>query len=176
MLRSIWKALGIDPFCTWFRVFEWTPGTDGKGNPHVHIWVFCPFLNIPELRRCWRDALAAAGFPLIEDEQLIIDVRHAHGKSVAEELIKYLTKDILPDGSQVDPATYARVYEAFDGKRVTQASRGFLARAGKSKARCTCGAESCFDVRLRRAISATPERPGLAAQRGATLRKVACGP
>jgi hypothetical protein len=33
MLRARWKTLGIDQFCKWFRVYEWTPGTDGKGHP-----------------------------------------------------------------------------------------------------------------------------------------------
>jgi hypothetical protein len=47
----------------WFRTFEWTPGSDGRGHPHFHFWLLSPYLDVAFLRQAWAQALHTAGFP-----------------------------------------------------------------------------------------------------------------
>lgn len=65
------------------------------------------------------------------------------GEDAANEVIKYLTKDILPDRSLVDPAVYSDLCKMLDGKRVTQPSAGFF-RGIDARATCECGASGAF--------------------------------
>jgi hypothetical protein len=46
-------------------------------------------------------------------------------------------------GSLVPAETFARLYEALDGKRITQPSAGFFKGIDPS-AKCRCGAIGCF--------------------------------
>ncbi|HKO46263.1 MAG TPA: hypothetical protein VJV79_00985 [Polyangiaceae bacterium] len=123
----------------WFRVFEWTPGkTDNFGHPHLHIWIFSPFLPRDEIERWWREAL----FEQTNDasvERVIVDIREVHGEGAEHELIKYLTKDITATGEKVAPEIYAQVYIALDGHRSTQTSRGFMGKGKLEKRACDCG-------------------------------------
>jgi hypothetical protein len=74
----------------------------------------------------------------------VLDLREVRdGIGVANEVIKYLTKDILPDRQLVDPAVFGVVYEALDGRRTTQPSSGFF-RGISTKAVCECGASGAF--------------------------------
>jgi len=140
----------------WFRVFEWTPGGDQLGHPHVHVWLFCPFLPRQLLREWWRLALASAGCQLKADDPLVVDIRKiVDADGGARELIKYLTKDITSDGHKLDARLYAEVYKALDGRRVTQASKGFMARAESEARRCECGTDLPLSVRRVRAEAAT---------------------
>src|SRR5690606_1017240 len=66
----------------------------------------------------------------------------------ARELIKYLTKDILPSGDLVSPKVFSELYIALDGKRVTQCSAGFFKGLDRS-AECSCGAVGCLRRTLR---------------------------
>jgi hypothetical protein len=126
---------GEDGARSWwyFRRFEWTPGTDGQGHPHFHLWLLCPYLPRDTVRQWWVDALRAAKkadgsrayAPGELDTVLTPDVRECHG-DVSRELIKYITKD-WHEGKRLAPHVYARVFEALDGRRLTQASRGFMA-------------------------------------------------
>lgn len=137
------------------RVLEWTAGSDSLGHPHLHVWVFSPFLP-QELASCWwRDALEKAGLALGEQEELLdVDIRGVSDIDVANKLIKYICKDIGSDGSYVVPEVYAKVYATLDARRAVQSSRGFLGR-GDVPATCThCGALSSRRVRLRPVVSA----------------------
>jgi len=128
----------------WFRTFEWTPGRDRLGHPHFHFWLLCPFLDVEFLRRAWRQALCNAGFPAIAVENVVVDLRRVHdGEGAANEVIKYLTKDILPDRQLVDPEVFATVYAALDDRRTTQPSSGFF-RGIDARASCECGALGQF--------------------------------
>ena len=148
----------------WYAAHEWTPGEDGLGHPHLHVWLLCPWLDRDFLVERWRVALAAEGFCWGEDERPILDVRAARGRdgrtddSVANELIKYLTKDLVETKSEhganrlVDPAVYARMYQLYDGKRRSQGSKGFTALADENVAKatcCSCGACG-FEVTFKR--------------------------
>jgi len=46
---------------TYFRGFEWTAGADGCGHPHLHVWMFSPFLPVELLRYFWAVALQEQG-------------------------------------------------------------------------------------------------------------------
>ncbi|MEO7034460.1 MAG: hypothetical protein ABI548_11200 [Polyangiaceae bacterium] len=132
----------------WFRVFEWTPGDDDRGHPHIHAWLFSPFLPIEQLREWWSAALRDVGCPLSAEQNAIIHIEQIRDEDGgARELIKYLTKDITAGGERVSPTLYAEVYMALDGRRVTQASKGFMGRAEREGRRCECGADLRLDVR-----------------------------
>lgn len=121
-----------------FRVFEWTPGDDDRGHPHLHVWLLCPYLDRNKLQRWWGEALAS----LTGDAtslRAVIHIEEVSGHDVDQELIKYLTKDITSDGAKLAPELYAQVYEALDERRSTQASKGFMARADETKPVCECG-------------------------------------
>lgn len=154
------RARGVEVH--WYAAQEWTPGEDGLGHPHVHVWVLCPWLDRAWLVERWTAAIAAEGHVWEEGETAILDVRAAKGRngktddSVADELIKYLTKDLEETKSEhgrnrlVDPDVYARMYQLYDGARRCQGSKGFVALAEENVAPsscCSCGACG-FDVKF----------------------------
>jgi hypothetical protein len=138
----------------WHRSFEWTPGADGGGHPHFHVWMLCPFLPHETIVRWWRRALARVDLRV--DGPLIVDIREVVTRP--HELVRELVKgggnnlrivgtggdvvyrycegwtivDIDQTGKRDAPARItsdvgARLYEALDGgRRLTQAARGFL--------------------------------------------------
>ena len=60
-------------------------------------------------------------------DNVIVDVRACKpGRGSLEEVIKYLFKDTVSGGAKLSPDLWAQVYEAFDGKRTTQSSRGLM--------------------------------------------------
>ncbi len=150
----------------WIAVNEWTPGSDGKGHPHVHLWHFGAFLPHEWLRDQWAECLRAADKAIerhareLEDrgEQFrpIVDVRAVRHGFVDEatgaggrtgkrvkidaEIYKYLTKDWADTDAnrRVDPAVYAEVYAAFAGKRMRQSSAGFKDWALPKHRECPC--------------------------------------
>ena len=134
----------------WYRSFEWTPGADGLGHPHFHLWIFCPYLPIEDVREWWRDALAGVG---IIAPTVIVDIRAAErswgdsiraevtkgtitttrhdGERVTEYINKFSIVDLLePDEEghrgRVPASTIARLYEALDGKRMVATSPRLL--------------------------------------------------
>lgn len=143
--RALESQLGpLHRHVAWFRTFEWTSGADGKGHPHFHVWFLGPFLDQQFLKSIWRAALAASGYDRIALAVVIVDIRKVQdAKGAALEVIKYLTKDVMPDRSLVDSAVFARLYETVDGRRITQASAGFFKNVS-SDAKCSCGAMGCF--------------------------------
>lgn len=146
LLNDYFRELDIKS-AEYFRVFEWTPGDDAHGHPHLHVWLFCPFLDHGLLRDWWSASLVAAGCPLELAQQCIVDIREVSGADGgARELIKYLTKDITAKGKKLEPELYAQVYMALDGRRITQASKGFMARAQHAGRVCECGAELPLSV------------------------------
>jgi hypothetical protein len=137
LLNDHWKAHGVKS-AEWFRVVEWTPGSaDDGGHPHLHVWLLSPFLPRDDIERWWRQALIEQTGVVVP--HVIIDIREVDGLGVELELVKYLTKDILPNREKVAPEIYAEVYKALDDKRISQASKGFMARAKQEARRCECG-------------------------------------
>lgn len=133
---------------TYLLVFEWTPGKDdGKGHPHLHVWMFSRYLDNKELLHpLWtrayyevRRAAVPCG-PIEEIPLLVPDVRAAD-HDVDRELIKYLTKDweVSEQGAKrAEPEVFAQVYACLDGKRLKQSSAGF-AKWGVEQAKiCPC--------------------------------------
>ena len=128
----------------WFRTFEWTPGSDGKGHPHFHIWLLCPYVDKQLLDRSWKLALRTAGFPKETVETVITHIQIVDdGEGAAREVIKYLTKDILPNQQLVEPHVFGLVYQVLDGRRTTQASSRFFSGID-DRAECECGATGAF--------------------------------
>jgi hypothetical protein len=134
----------------WLRNIEWTPGSDGRGHPHIHVWFFGPFLPQGLLQAWWVEALADVGYHAEELEHVLPHVIAMRGtERDAHEVIKYIVKDIVADGSKVSPQVFAEVYKSLDGVRTTQGARGFLKLADRPEGRaCACGALGCFTVRI----------------------------
>ncbi len=136
----------------WYAAHEWTEGADGSGHPHLHIWLLCPFIDRGWLVGAWRAAIARVGHSWGNGEVPIVDLRMARGRDgrtgdgCANELIKYMTKD-LKDGTRghVAPAMYARAYVLYDGRRRLQGSRGFIALADDACKCPDCGEAHGFD-------------------------------
>lgn len=127
----------------WLRAFENEVGDDGHGHPHFHVWMFAPWLDHHDVREFWRFALQHAGFPIGDDDALVVDLRAIRGKDgAAQEIIKYLTKDVTSGGTLVAPEFYGRMYAALDGARTMQSSRGFIAKGDSSPACPHCQAKA----------------------------------
>ncbi len=134
-------------FVHYVRVLEWTPGADKLGHPHLHFWLFAPYIEKDTLRRMWDSALHRA-CPELEPGGFV-DVRAVHqgdvddghgGKSsVASELIKYLVKDWHKGGCLVDAETFAQVYAELSICRIRQSSKGLGDFAAAKETVCpTC--------------------------------------
>lgn len=46
------------------RAFEWTPGKDGLGHPHFHVWTLCPWVSADMIAGMWTEALLEVGVPV----------------------------------------------------------------------------------------------------------------
>jgi replication protein len=151
------KAGAAKRHVAWLRNFEWTPGrSDQMGHPHFHIWLLCPYIDDKVIRRFWRSALRTVGYSRESTGWCIVKIKKVWSPDgAARELIKYMTKDILPDRSHVTADVFARVYERLDGRRLMQSSAGFFAGLDQ-RPRCECGAVGCF-----RRSSTPPAVPAL---------------
>lgn len=206
------------PFFAYCRASEWTPGADGMGHPHTHMWNHGPFVpehdyhdrpngmkiqcetkilrararragtpppkpcdccrkfggrTKPGIRSWWARALTrATGIPW-DPEQIAMRigtlddykrasfefVRELHkpdplktsprlrrGPAPGAALIDYtepwsfgmLDRDTLAACSE---RVLAAVYIGFEGRRLTQASRGFMRRAAQPPSCRCCGVE-----------------------------------
>ncbi len=69
--RAAMKSRGRGDHLTtkWDRFFEWTPGRDGSGHPHFHVWAFSPFLCRLEVAEWWTAALRDSGIPVRTHEE-----------------------------------------------------------------------------------------------------------
>jgi hypothetical protein len=150
--QKSWRELpgshGVKP--AFHRSFEWTPGNDGLGHPHFHVWLLCPFLPYKDARAVWRTALEHAGMVLDDDEPTIIHISEVRTRPAefghellkgadavrfakldigGEDVFEYATGwsivDVARDG-RVDPTVERDLYITLEGRRLTQGSRGFL--------------------------------------------------
>ena len=144
--------LALFDVLSYFRVIEWTPGADGLGHPHAHVWLFSQYLDQAWLERLWREAwihvqrerLHAGKEPKhgpIQECKTIVHIE-ASREGVERELVKYLTKDwdIGDNGkaSRVNPEVFAQVYAYLDGKRRRQSSAAFSMWAVDQWRACEC--------------------------------------
>ncbi len=154
------------------RAFEWTPGDDGLGHPHFHVWMLAPFIPAMALVAMWRAALIAVGVPIAPDAHVTIEIQRFEdfdGAAVGE-LVKGGSRKALEwsrlykrgpknafeyaDGWTIKialetarPDVVASLYMALEGARLTQASRGFF-EADEPAACETCKAQGCWHVRF----------------------------
>ncbi|HEY0465615.1 MAG TPA: hypothetical protein VGC79_15485 [Polyangiaceae bacterium] len=107
---------------------EWTPGSDGLGHPHLHVWLFSPFVDREQIEALWMKAYNDVTGQAVST--LIVDVRKASDDAAgaAAELCKYLVKDWEVDAGAMRPArveVFAQAFAELDGKRLRQTSAGF---------------------------------------------------
>jgi len=186
------------------RAFEWTPGADGAGHPHFHVYVWSVYLPKERVAEWWADALRAVGWPVektivgwackkgvvvpVYGDKIRIDVRvlHDFDLAAARELIKggrrqalTLSRVEYKEGPGLDafdyadgwtigdivdacpPAVVARLYMALEGRRLSQASRGFFVEDPPAECPCCGGVDFEVSFKLRplaRAVEASPGR------------------
>lgn len=75
----------------YWRAFEWTPGADGKGHPHFHVWMLSPFLPVKKLLQWWKKGLEKAGYDVTPESYVRIDIRMIRTPSgdFGRELFKF---------------------------------------------------------------------------------------
>lgn len=94
-------------------------------------------------------------------EHLIVNIKPVGDPhEAANELIKYMLKDITASGAKLDPALFARVYEALAKRRMRQPSRGFMGLDEKVKPCCECGAVLPKRVRVVSNSETKPKKDG----------------
>ena len=72
----------------WHAAFEITPGSDGLGHPHFHVWLISPWLDQENIRRWWALALRKQGLD-VEPLELIKPVlREVRCSSIVNEVYK----------------------------------------------------------------------------------------
>ena len=136
---SLWDCF------TYLRVLEWTPGADGDGHPHFHVWMFSRFLDRELVKALWERAYyevrrSQLAIGPIQEVSLVVDLRKADSDP-GRELIKYLTKDweINERGARrASPAVFSSVYARLDGKRLRQSSARFADWAVNKFNACPC--------------------------------------
>lgn len=57
------------------RAFEWTPGDDGGGHPHFHVWLHSQWISRDAVADAWTRALRAAGCPLKADARAVVHLK-----------------------------------------------------------------------------------------------------
>jgi hypothetical protein len=170
MWQKWWRARSSRAArAAFYRAFEWTPGHDGLGHPHFHVWAFSQYIDVDMVRAWWRAALVGAGLLLPADTDVVVDLRQIRtrpnemgrelfkaDKREAMKLARLTTvdrggEDVLEyadgwsvvdmaNGVRVPPNLAARLYEALEGRHVAHASRGLL----PEKLRAVC--PECGDV------------------------------
>jgi hypothetical protein len=138
LLNEHFQSIGVKSV-EWLRVFEWTPGRDGLGHPHFHLWMFSQFIEQALVCDRWRRALARVG--CVIDRPIVYIEGVSDGRSAARELIKYMLKDITANGDKIPADVFSLVYKALAERRMRQGSKGFMGLAKGAKPCCECGAE-----------------------------------
>lgn len=161
-------VLGIPPY---HRAFEWTPGSDGLGHPHFHVWTFAPRLDAGIVQGMWYEALRSVGVPF-ENAFVKVDVREFKNLNIraARELMKggregaiklarlarrgapknafqysdgWTIYDVLETAST---SVIASLYCALEGMRLSQASRAFF--GPDEPAKCEHCGHFFFEIRF----------------------------
>lgn len=60
---SLWDVV------SYLWVFEWTTGDDSLGHPHLHVWLFSPFIPRAMIQRLWARAFADVGEHLLVEPE-----------------------------------------------------------------------------------------------------------
>ena len=166
-LRRHWKELGEREWA-YHRSFEWTPGKDGLGHPHFHFWLWCPFIDADLVSEMWTEALLEVGAPPPQTASGfyradIRSFRDVGGHELSAEILKggerrraleysrlyhgpssafeYASGWTVADVLDQAPDVVASIYEALEGRRLVQASRGFFERDAKCKCRACLSPE-----------------------------------
>lgn len=157
--RQIRRHRGTRP--AFYRSFEWTPGDDGKGHPHFHVWILAPWIPFSRehdgkdgIRDWWRAALAAEGVP--DADIALCDVRAAHARNLRDNGIRaevmkgaitvenaagqavqrYIEGWSIADAASSPADVRAALYEALDGRRLVATSPHLLAKRPEGCADC----------------------------------------
>ena len=151
------------------RTFEWTPGRDGKGHPHFHVWMISRYLDRDMLWHWWARSLASAGLCLTPCDRQAVYIKEVRLEYIIREVVKggkqiklvsLKARDVggkhdvigyveswsiaeHDENSRATPETMARVYEALEGKRQNQTSRGLMSMAPSQYVCEHCGSTEC---------------------------------
>jgi hypothetical protein len=133
-LREYFKSGDIDPrLIPYSRAFEWTPGKDGRGHPHFHVWLLSPFIGDPAsmngvslMRELWGRALEAVGVPMGERLPVV-------GLKMFRDFDVRATRELLKQGAR-GAIELARLYNEdapdADARGWTRGSNAFTYSSG----------------------------------------------
>lgn len=142
------------------RAFEWTPGRDGLGHPHFHVWLCAPFLPVDVVGRLWSLALLAVGAPLpTTGARVWVQAFRDFDGRASDELVKNGSRRALEfsrlyfdgpknaftyadgwtmaeamrprEGKPPPVDVLAELYKALEGFRLTQGSAGLFLEDAK---------------------------------------------
>ena len=72
----------------WHAAFETTPGADGLGHPHWHVWMVSPFLHQEDIRRWWAESLRAEGIAVSASQLIKPVLREVKCANIVNEVFK----------------------------------------------------------------------------------------
>jgi hypothetical protein len=157
---------GVRPW--WHAAWETTPGADGFGHPHWHVWIVCPFVKQDLIREWWAAALRKEGIAVSANDLIKPVLREVKCESIVNEVfkgkqrIRLVAKDgkkhngarphhgdyiegwtIDTKGKKGGPSmsanVQARVYMALEGRRTVRCTRGFLKLGYRANCCPACG-------------------------------------
>lgn len=64
LLRAAGQRRSDRPYAGYHRAFEWTPGKDGLGHPHFHVYLWSTFLPAEKLHAWWASSLRKVGLTI----------------------------------------------------------------------------------------------------------------
>lgn len=103
-------------------VWEWTPGRDGRGHPHLHVIVVAPWVDYAKVWGEWRECVLAAGGGWCESVKITTPKsRQWAAASAARYVSKYVTS---ADKLSLSVEDWVRLAKHTHGRRTLRASVG----------------------------------------------------
>ena len=72
----------------WHAAFETTPGADGLGHPHWHVWMVSPFIRQEDIRRWWAESLQKEGIAVSASQLIQPVLREVKCANIVNEVYK----------------------------------------------------------------------------------------
>ncbi len=92
---------GVRPW--WHAAWETTPGADGFGHPHWHVWIVCPFVSQDLIREWWAAALRKEGIAVSAADLIKPVLREVKCESIVNEVFKgkHRIRLVAKDGKKI---------------------------------------------------------------------------
>lgn len=125
-------------------VWEWTPGSDGRGHPHLHVVVPSHYLDYPLVWGEWGDACEVAGLPRGR-VHISPPPRQSGRDAAARQAAAYVSKYVSStEKMRMTAEQWAQLGALMSGRRTLRASVGSRSRGlpgfwqAYERPRCQC--------------------------------------